>query len=297
MTKLIKLTDLSQKTWSLYQKKFVILISLFLTPFLLFTISPLLYQTTGFLYMPLSLLLFVLGFLSALWAGTAAVVVLHERSKLTIRESLVRSRGKVWPLFWVGIIVGFIVSGGTFLFLVPGIILSVYFIFAKLIVVIEGDKGMRALARSREYVRNYFWPVLGRYLVILVITSLAYLFLDYIASLLGSLTTSILSPEIGVAVLLVAQALVTVVISPLALTAMYVLYDNVRHTKGDLHPVQTKKQNIWYLVIGLAGWIFLFAMILLALVTLTSALGGYLLGAFVSDIFNNSALMSTTNII
>jgi hypothetical protein len=297
MTKLINLTDLGKKTWSLYQKKFALLVGLLLVPFLLFTISPLVYQTTGFLYLPFSLLLFGLGFFSSLWAGTAAVVVLHERSKLTMREALTQSLPKVWPLFWVGIIIGFIAGGGALLFLIPGIILSVYFIFAKLIVVVEGDKGMRALTRSREYVRGYFWPILGRYLVVVISTIVIYLVLGFIVTLLSSLVNNILSPEIGVAVSLLLQTLITVLISPLALTAVYVLYNNVRHVKGDLPPVQTKKQSVWYLVIGLAGWIFLFVMLALALVVLTSALGGFLLGAFVSDIFNNSALMSTTNII
>ncbi|HRZ30521.1 MAG TPA: hypothetical protein P5274_02555 [Candidatus Paceibacterota bacterium] len=297
MTKLINLADLGKKTWSLYQKKFATFVGLLLVPFALLTISPVLYQSVGFFYFPLSLVLFGLGLFSILWAGTAAVVVLHERSKLTVRESLTRSWSKVWPLFWVGIIVGFVAGGGALLFLIPGIILSVYFIFAKLIVVVEGDKGMRALTRSREYVRGYFWPILGRFLAIVIVTGIIYLTLSFVASLLGDLTTLLLSQEIGVAILLITQALINVLISPLALTAVYVLYSNVRHVKGDLPPVQTKRQSVWYLVIGLAGWIFLLVMIALALIVLMSAVGGYLLGSFISDISNNSALFFSNNII
>lgn len=296
MTKLITLTDLSQKTWSLYQKKFSTLIGLLLIPFVLFLISPLLYQSANFFYFPLALILFALGFFMALWTGTAAIVVLVERGKITIKESLARSWSKVWPLFWVGVTIGFVAGGGLFLFLIPGIILSVYFIFAKIIVVTEGDKGMRALVRSREYVRGYFWPVFGRYLAIVAVVFIAYLVLGFSASWLGDLFTSLSSPEIGSAVLLITQALINIFVSTLALTAVYVLYDNVRRVRGESDSLPVKKQSFWYLVIGLAGWIFLLMMIALALVVLVSAVGGYVLGAFVSDIFNNSALMSTTNI-
>jgi len=295
MPKLINPIVLLKKSWALYCQKFGILVSLLAVPFLLFTISPLLAQTEDFLYLPFSLLLLALAFFAIWWAGTAVVIVLRDREEtLTIKEALARSWGKLLPVLWVGLIVGAIAGGASMLFLIPGLIFGVYFIFAKLIAVVEKEKGMNALIKSREYVRDYFWPVVGRYLLIVAVTSFGYFVLSFVASLPSKIFLTAWNAEVGTAVFLILQVVVHALISPLALVAMYLLYTDVRRVKADLVLEKNNKSGLFYLLVDLGGWLFLGVMIVLATVVLTSAVGGYVLGAFVSDIFNNQALLPMT---
>ena len=291
MSKLISLSELTKKTWSLYRQEFDTLIGLMAIPFLLFVISPFLIQVFGFLSLPLSLFLTLVAFSALVWAGVASIVVLCDaEEKLTLKEALKRGKIFFWPTLWVAIIVCFITGGATMLFLIPGLILTVYFVFAKLIVIVEKDRGLKSLVKSREYVRGYFWPVVGRYLSIVIFAGIIYWILDFIASSLVSSLVSSWSREAGEAILLVFQAVVNIVISPLALIATYLLYDDVRQKKGEIL-IDTNKKQAWsYLAIGIAGWVFLAIVIILAVVVLTSALGGFVLGSFVSDIFNSQVL-------
>lgn len=287
MTKLINLTDLAKGTWSLYQKKFVVLVSLMALPFLLFIVSPLLAQTFDYLYLPLFIVLILVACFLLIWTGTAVIVVLHNhQDNLTVKESLVRSKNKIWPVIWVALIVCFITCGASIFFFVPGLILAFYFVFAKLIVIVEEEQGMRALIKSREYLRGYFWPIVGRYLAIVLVSFVAYFILGLVSSFLGQTFISTLGVRAGTAILLVLQALVNILIFPLMMIPAYLLYVDVKKVRGDIVVNLKNKQGLIYLAIGLAGWIFLGVMIALATIVFTSAIGGYLIGAFASDIFN-----------
>jgi len=52
------------------------------------------------------------------------------------------------------------------LLIIPGIIYSIFYSFAVYAFFFEGLKGMKAIKRSKELVRNYWWPVFGRFAVI-----------------------------------------------------------------------------------------------------------------------------------
>ncbi len=296
MKKLINLKKLLRQSRAVYRAKFPVLFGLLVLPFTLFIISPLLVQSFDFLYLPLSLLLTILGLFLLLWGGTAAIIVIRDRDEnLSIREALERSKGKIWPLLWVSIIVGFIVVGASILFLIPGLILAVYFIFAKIIVVAEDETGLVALAKSREYVRDYFWPVLGRYLVIVILTTIVVAIFAGIISALSQALISVWGRAVSEALVIILQALVNAIIFPFVLSATYLLYENVREVKGEVS-VEEKNNQAWiYLGVGLAGWIFLAVLIVLAIVILTTAIGGYVLGAFASNIFNSQALIKATS--
>ncbi|MFA6476387.1 MAG: hypothetical protein WCV68_03140 [Candidatus Paceibacterota bacterium] len=290
MIKLINLTDLAKKTWALYVAKFNILVGLMALPFVLFIISPLLAQTEDFLYLPFSLLLMVVAFVAMLWGGTATVIVLDRREEnLTIKEALTLSQGKLWPVVWVAIIVCFIVGGASMLFIIPGLILAFYFLFAKIIVITEEETGMKALVKSREYLRGYFWPIVGRYLAIVIISTLILAIFNSVASVVTQSTSSFLNSVGREALLLVLQTFINIVIFPLMIIPAYLLYDNVREVKSDLNFVPST--GLTYLWIGLAGWVFLGVLIVLAIVVFTTAIGGFLLGAFATDIFNSQALL------
>lgn len=122
-----------------------------------------------FLGMGLGLVAMVVGSIWIFASFMAAVI--HEN--LGVKAAL--NEGQKWLLgmLWLGLLVGLIIGGGFILFFVPGIIFSVWFFFSSFALIEGGQRGMSALARSRELVRSYFWPVLGRIVLLMIVQSAA----------------------------------------------------------------------------------------------------------------------------
>jgi len=87
-----------------------------------------------------------------------------------VRESLRLSREKFPSYLWVAILTILIVSLGSLIFIIPGVLFAVWFIFAPFILVEEDLRGWKALQKSRELVRGRWWPVFGRLLIMWLIT-------------------------------------------------------------------------------------------------------------------------------
>ena len=70
-----------------------------------------------------------------------------------------------WPALYVSILKGLIVAIGTLLFLIPGIIFSVWYSFVLFGVVLGGERGWSAMKSSKNLVRGRWWGVLWRLLL------------------------------------------------------------------------------------------------------------------------------------
>lgn len=78
---------------------------------------------------------------------------------------------RFFPAIGTTILLNIAVGLGILLFIIPGIYLTVAFSFAMLLVV-RGSGPIESLRHSRELVRGRWWAVLGRMLVISIITAL-----------------------------------------------------------------------------------------------------------------------------
>lgn len=95
------------------------------------------------------------------WCVAAFVFSVTDRA-LGIKGSFGRGWRKVWSFMWLYSIMGFIITGGYLLFLVPGVVFSVWFGFSQFILARDDVRGMDALLKSREYVRDMWFEVFGR---------------------------------------------------------------------------------------------------------------------------------------
>ncbi|NMC51817.1 hypothetical protein GYA54_03765 [Candidatus Kuenenbacteria bacterium] len=89
-----------------------------------------------------------------------------------------RGRAFVARYFWVSFLVGVFTLLWTLLFIVPGIIMSVYYSLAVLCLVYEGHRATGAIKRSKEISKGYWWALAGRYLFLSLILFLFYLILS-----------------------------------------------------------------------------------------------------------------------
>ncbi|GEM_PF-709102 len=125
-----------------------------------------LYRSFGFggmlwtVIIPILLLSFISIIISS-WSSIALVLAIQNDS-LTAIDAYNQSFHKINSYWWVTFLVGGITAAGFFLFIIPGIIVSVWFAFAIFVLVLENKKGLAALFTSREYVRGRWWRIWGR---------------------------------------------------------------------------------------------------------------------------------------
>lgn len=224
METLLPIIDLFKKSFDVYVKKVWLLASTVLFSFLgFFVFLP--FAITAFFisYKPFSnsnfdiniilfdILLALLGIFFAiilgLWSQTATLYAVKEGS-ITFKNLLTMAWPKIGSLFWVALLTALAVLGGFILFVIPGIIFSVWFCFSGFVFVAENLRGASALKKSRDLVKGYWWPVFGRLVVI-----------GIVAGLISSIET--FGPIINIFFMV-----------PFATVFEYLLYQDLKRVKG-----------------------------------------------------------------
>jgi len=238
--------ELFRQSWELYQKRFVTLILLYLLTMLAVIIPTALAVGLAFLmtliaggiafFVTVSLGILV-GIACALWCYSGFLCAVVDNT-LRLEDALTRGKKLLLPLAWIFLLTGFIITGGYFLLIIPGVIFTVWFFFAQFIVPGENVRGMEALLKSREYVRGRWLDVALR------------LFLIWVVSGVVSLI-----PFFGM--------ILAVLFFPYVMIFHCLIYRDLRAIKGDISfPCGTNNKLLWPGV-ALAGWIIVPAILIL----------------------------------
>jgi len=260
--------DLFSRAWRVYKARFCVLAGLILFSFLIFGCVLALFGGSGYLLSAafpdqktvLLAVFWTLGAAASVWLlflGGAAVTFAVADEKLGFRDALSRAKGRVCSFIWISSLIGFIVTGGFLLFFVPGLIFSVWFAFPLYIFAKEGEAGMNALLKSREYVRDQWFQVFLR------------LFLVWI-----------LSAVVG-AVPLVGPFL-SIGFAPYMLIFAFLLYQDLAALKGDVTFEASGGRKCGLIALGGLGYIVAPAVIVLlvgaSLAGILMLLGGLITG-------------------
>jgi hypothetical protein len=146
--------------------------------------------------------------------ASATTIYLYHH-KTSINESYRAGARLFWPLIWVAILECFAIFGAFVMLVIPGIWLAVGFILVNFTLVLEGKRGMNALAASREYVRGYWWATFGRLIVLTIITVGCYIIIEIPFVIVGG--------TIGQAM---ASLITLLFVAPFSIAYHYVLYQN-----------------------------------------------------------------------
>jgi len=120
---------------------------------------------------------------------------------------------------WLSVLVGLATMLGFLLLIIPGIIVSVWFVFAQMTFVQEGLRGVEAMRASRLYVKGRWWKVFGRLLALTLGVLLVYLALGVLASF------TIPDQQFLQDVLF---SLINLVVMPWSIVYVYFLYKDAR---------------------------------------------------------------------
>lgn len=129
-----------------------------------------------------------------------------------------------WPLFIVNILVFLFVFLWSLLLIIPGIIFGVYYSFAGWTLIFEGYQGRKALQRSKELVKGYWWAVLVRYAALYLAIFVVLLLFDVVAAIV-----QVEAFQMGVSTI---KQIVSLLITPLFFAYSYLLYKELVEIKG-----------------------------------------------------------------
>jgi hypothetical protein len=146
------------------------------------------------------------------------------------RDSLRYALHRIHSIVWVTILGGVVAGIGFVLCILPGIYLWVGFSLAIPALLTEDTRGGRALGRSRELVRDYWWRVFA---VVLLGTLLSSILGGAIAGVVAGVTTVNTTTEsvVGVILNIVAGTVSKLVTTPFVAAFVTVLYFDLRVRK------------------------------------------------------------------
>lgn len=82
-------------------------------------------------------------------------------TKTEVSDALIYGVKKWWIFMGTAILAGLAMLGGFLLFIIPGIIVTVWFMFASYAVIFEDKRFVDALNYSRSLVQGRWWQSLG----------------------------------------------------------------------------------------------------------------------------------------
>jgi len=249
VTMLVGPIELIKSAWSQYKRFFKTLVAVAAVPMLALAIVQIINMKiftpenpVGGATNILGLILTLAAFAISAWAAVSMIMAIQHRSEgMTAKEALTKSWRSILGYWWLAILSFLVMVGGFTLFIIPGIIFWVWFAFASIIFVVENKRGLDAMKQSREYNRNYWWPIFGRLLFMAAIAVVLFAVLGWIVSLLTS--------PLGVSISLLFNYIVTAVIVPLIVLYSYLLYENIK----SVNPSPAPKMKYGFLI-GFAIW-------------------------------------------
>lgn len=186
------------------------------------------------------------GFWGTAWL-TAALFQQVSNPQLRIVQALSLGWKNLGRFAWLLLLLGTIISGGSLLLIIPGILFSIWFLFSHYILAEEGSGGLAALEKSHQLVRGHWWPVFSR-MFLLLLVSVA------ISTMAGRL------PVIGATV----NFVLTLLLIPFSLLYGHLIYRDLKRCQQTVSTA-TKGSGRWlYLSLATLGWLAIPAVFMLA---------------------------------
>ena len=214
------LSEIVKEAIGVYQSKFKVAIGIMSIPVVIaFMLSE--FSAASVYFPPLHqanwpFIVKIVLWMASLFFNIIAVSALlfSIKDETGIKQSYVRSLKNPYLFISTFALGAFVVVGGFTMFIIPGIIFSIWFSFAPYIVTWEHKTGLDALRRSRYLVEGYFWKVSLR----LFVAFLVMVFGGILSSMIGQ----ILKDSLGI-----VTGLSHLFLTPLVVFFGLVLFQNL----------------------------------------------------------------------
>jgi hypothetical protein len=164
----------------------------------------------------------------AIYFWTRAYIGIFLLVKKNYQDEAVETYKETKQLFWryigLSLLTGLLVLLWALLLIIPGIIFAFIYSFAIYALFFEDKRGMAAISRSKEIIKGYFWPVVGRLFFLGLATWLLMLILA--APLAGMPENSLVAQAWNFIVQIISW-----LIGPIALIYTYSIYTDLIKVK------------------------------------------------------------------
>lgn len=237
--------EILKEAWEIYRANFKKFASLAAIPFSLLIISTLFLpaladfiapgdidQRSGLALVSMlvalsSLLLMIVAvFFQLAYVISVLFLVKERQNPIEASAALKYGLRKVAPYVWISFLAGLAVFGGLILFIIPGIIFSIWFSVAVYVLIDEDKRGREALKRSKELVKGNWWGVFWRLFVIGFLSGLVSFPLSLAASFAEKAGLVYLEMSFGVLTLVIP-----VLIAGFSGVYGYLLYEKLKWLK------------------------------------------------------------------
>jgi hypothetical protein len=160
-----------------------------------------------------------------------AIKRIEEKKEASFESIATSLKGRFWSVIWIMILNSVLVMLWSLLLIIPGIIMAIYYSFSLYTLIFEDQRGMQALNRSKELVRDYWWGVLGRYLLLGLLVSIVVMATTILATILLKVSGVNGQARLDLGISILAQA-VTSLLTPLYIIYPYFMYKDLVRIKN-----------------------------------------------------------------
>ena len=241
-------------SWKRLRENFAVAAQIYAVPLVLIFISQLLVERNT---LPAVALGGFIQLLAALISVPASLALISLFGKGTDFAASYRTGFSLfWAAVWIGILAFLAVIGGAVMLIIPGIMLAIQLSLTNYALVLDGKHGIDALAQSREYVKGYWWALVGRMvLLMLCLGAFALIFL---------LPTTLL---LGFVVGRIVYAIMLLIFVPFSISYQYEIFENFRRLKPDVAEAAMKAERGFLkvsMVVGIIGGVLFIVLGILA---------------------------------
>lgn len=261
--------ELISQAWKIFTKRFWLFVRIALLAVLFMSIvlaigigSHMLSGSSDIAAFVLVILGFVI-FFYAIFSMQIAFLVAIVEENISARDAYRRSSKFFVAYVLAAILSSLAIAGGLLLLIIPGIIIMVWLSFYQFVLVSEGEKGLSALSKSREYVRGRWWGVFGRLLILFLASCIVQVITKSIINSLGK--------DSSIAAIMVAAAVLLLSFVFFCMGSIYtfLIYKNLKEIKGQNFSVKATRNPI-FIIFSVLSVFLLFGLSFL----LISSLGG-----------------------
>jgi len=246
------LGELLDRTFTLYRENFLLFAGIAALPqllLLLFNFAVLLFTRTGLeqvrsaasagliggailgglLAVALTLFAFAIAQAATIWA----VSEFYLGRETSIRDAYANSKGQMWMVIAITIMVGLASGIGLLLLIVPGLILACRLAVSVPVAIVEKESPVASMERSMALTRGYFWQIFALLLLVGVLSYVVTLLLQ-IPVMVSTVTAAMAKHEVSLGMTIyshLAEFVSSVLVGPIGTISVSLMYYNLRVQK------------------------------------------------------------------
>lgn len=206
-------------------------------------LTPAFFASLGGLGIIAGILIIISVIMNIVFQAATILVVANYKEKPQIGASIKQGFSFVVPLFLATIVTGFIIAGGYFLFIIPGILFQVALYFVMYEIILSNKGVIAACKRSMGIVFANFWGILGRVLLLVAIV--------YAVSFIPSLIAGSSNNDALEGIVSFFTSIFSFLVSFYSISYAVTLYKQAEKAA----PANKTGSLMWPFVASLIGWI------------------------------------------